>query len=1394
MKYDADELRKAKALRITPAKKYSKHFRVLSAAAVASLAFCTSQAQAQIENLAPVPQRGNTIDVTQVLDANKMSTTNSVHWYLDGNTNEIQEFDGQKGTIMPHNGSVISYEKLIIKDNNGNTLSELYYTNENAALSEEQIKSGKYNLVKSYESTITESQILSWGYSSVDEYINESKSYGGTEIDVPSYSAAKFYSYEYSVPENYSGVIDVDNWNNAMVLEPDTVVESAAYNNNGGYYYNGQNNIFAMLYNDVEYNHDINADFIDNNQKSFNAIGAVYNDGTLKNINGNFIGNFLGSWGYRAGAAIYNTGTIDTINGDFIQNRIDAAGADGGAIYNSGRINAINGNFISNSAHTMNANSKADCGGAIKNDGGSIGSINGDFIDNHYSSEVNELSTGGAIYNSGDIGNIKGNFYFNGISGMGDRRGGAVYNNENGTIDQIEGDFTGNVIESFGDYYDSYYATTPVDIAQGGALYNSGEIKKIKGNFSHNAAESRYNYAVGGAITNTGKIDTISGNFTENSVFSDSPANGGAIANGPEAVIDKIEGNFKGNHAYSNRIAYGGAISNYGKINTITGDFTENYADGGGADGGAIYNAGDITKIKGNFTGNHSTSEGLSTSFVPFDPGEVIGVNPKGPECGGAIKNDGHIGSIEGKFTNNSYSSTADRDFATGGAIANTGKIDSIKADFVGNTLNSNYTASGGAINNAEALAPLPNTDPQELPPISEITTVSGNFTNNTVTAGEFAVGGAIANQGKMTIVNSNFSNNSAKAENGEAHGGAIATETELDIIAKDGFTSKISGNYVEDKNGKRNEGIYVAAPVPLTLDANSKGKIIVDDQINGVDGYTLAIKGDKTGVVEINNNVKAGIIEFDSENEAETQTKPGVANITLDKSMLHIAKRDNVLDGNNLTLNSGTFNMINNQVGISALNNMTVNGNTDFVADVDLANSKMDRFTAKEYGQHKGKLNVVGMNLLSDATEKTTDIYFAEKGLKDDVVSKVGRIGRYSKNKYQTSAFAPIYRYDIKYENRDDAGYFVFTRHTPTGSEPVPIGVQFNPAIFASPAAAQAGASSTMNQALSFAFEHGETFMNNSSMDRFAMTHENVYALSSDFNENLGHIDYSHENKSVWVKPYSVFESIDLKNGPKVDTISYGTLIGFDSNIHKLKKGWYNVGTAYIGYNGAQLKYSGVDTTLNGGLIGLTETFYKGNFWTALTATVGAAGAEADTMYGKEDMALLMAGIGSKTGYNFEFADGKFIVQPRMFISYSMRNTFDYTNAAGVRIDSDPLHTIQLNPAIKFIGNTKSGWQPYASVGMTWNLLNETDVTANGIKLPEMHTRPYVEYGLGVQKLWNDKYSAYGQAMVRNGGKTGVALTLGFRMSLGEDGKPIERTQAEPEQTTMTDNVGYLK
>ena len=79
--------------------------------------------------------------------------------------------------------------------------------------------------------------------------------------------------------------------------------------------------------------------------------------------------------------------------------------------------------------------------------------------------------------------------------------------------------------------------------------------------------------------------------------------------------------------------------------------------------------------------------------------------------------------------------------------------------------------------------------------------------------------------------------------------------------------------------------------------------------------------------------------------------------------------------------------------------------------------------------------------------------------------------------------------------------------------------------------------------------------------------------------------------------------------------------------------------------------KYIAREVKVNGGMLGLTETFYKGNFWTAITANTGASVAEANTMYGKDDMTSLMAGVGSKTGYNFEFAEGKFIIQPRIFL-----------------------------------------------------------------------------------------------------------------------------------------------
>ena len=787
--------------------------------------------------------------------------------------------------------------------------------------------------------------------------------------------------------------------------------------------------------------------------------------------------------------------------------------------------------------------------------------------------------------------------------------------------------------------------------------------------------------------------------------------------------MDEISGSFIGNYSLASGSSYGaegGAINvTYASVNNINGVFINNSCRSTRKDsgGGAIkyyYSSG--VSIKGDFIGNYASSS-----------------NSNG--YGGAIAlGYTSINNIEGDFINNYINAT----FGTGGALAIYGnsstqaKFDNIKGLFVDNYIKatSDY-ARGGAIYIKDANR-------------GNIGKIEADFYGNYVEAPNEAAGGALYTTSDVHMVNASFIDNYAKSQRRNGYGGAIYSSGNVTLLA-DGKTNYISGNYVEDREGARPEAIYISnSQSGVTFNSKNEGAYVINDQINGVTSYGVDFTGDSTGKVYLNNDIL------------------NKARVSLSDITLYLSNRDDVLNGTSLTLNSGTLNMLNNSVGVSALGSLTLNGDTNFVADVDLAGLSMDRFTADNYGDHTGNLNVIGMNILSDTSAETAEIYFAQEGLKDNVTSHVGDLPDGS----QTVVYSPIYKYNVRYDNRDDAGYFVFSRNIPEdsgGNE----SDKFNPAVLVAPVTAQAAAQTTMNLAFNYVFEHADTFMTLPSVDRIAKINSNSYALSTDYNQNLGTMDMNISNKGIWVRPYTAFENMPLKHGPKADITSYGTFIGFDSDIHKLKRGWSNVGTAYIGYNGAQLRYNNVDSSMNGGMLGLTETFYKGNFFTALTATAGAGVMDSRTMYGSEDSAYIMGGIGSKTGYNFEFKEGKFIIQPIMFMSYSMVKGFDYTNAAGVRINSDPSHTVELNPSIRFIGNIK-GWQPYASVGMVWDVLHESNTKANGIKLPEMYTKPYVQYGVGLQRCWDDKFSAFGQAMVRNGGRNGISLTFGLRWAFG--------------------------
>ena len=191
---------------------------------------------------------------------------------------------------------------------------------------------------------------------------------------------------------------------------------------------------------------------------------------------------------------------------------------------------------------------------------------------------------------------------------------------------------------------------------------------------------------------------------------------------------------------------------------------------------------------------------------------------------------------------------------------------------------------------------------------------------------------------------------------------------------------------------------------------------------------------------------------------------------------------------------------------------------------------------------------------------------------------------------------------------------------------------------------------------------------------------------------------------------------------------------------------------------------------------LGLVGMAYKGNFFTGLTVNAGANVGEAHTYYGQDNFTMMLAGVANKTGYNWELADGKFIIQPSLMTSYSFVNTFDYTNSAGISIDSDAMHVVTFEPGLRFIGNLKNGWQPYAGVSFVWNLLDKTQFQANDASLPELSIKPFVRYGIGVRKTWGERLTGFFQTFFTNGGRNGVGFQIGFRMTLGKNGKAIKK------------------
>ena len=277
-----------------------------------------------------------------------------------------------------------------------------------------------------------------------------------------------------------------------------------------------------------------------------NDSSREYFTSSQRDLSGNVIGDFAGSRQSASGAAVYNgkDRSIESIVGDFIHNTVAATDRPekGGAIYSQGTIGKISGNFVGN-AVVSQKDTHAN-GGAVYNDKGSIGQIEGNFIGNYTMASEYNSANGGAVYNEGKIGKINGDFVANKTSTAESYvYGGAIFNLD--TIDTINGNFIGNSVSTSGYYSYAYggavhntsdstignlhgnfinnFAFSADSSAYGGAIYNAGNIGSVSGDLIANHTSASGLLALGGAVYTSsdmtfsagGKVRTISGNYTE---------------------------------------------------------------------------------------------------------------------------------------------------------------------------------------------------------------------------------------------------------------------------------------------------------------------------------------------------------------------------------------------------------------------------------------------------------------------------------------------------------------------------------------------------------------------------------------------------------------------------------------------------------------------------------------------------------------------------------------------------------------------------------------------------------------------------------------------------------------------------------------------------------------
>lgn len=1125
--------------------------------------------------------------------------------------------------------------------------------------------------------------------------------------------------------------------------------------------------------------------------------GAMYNEGTLILDNVTFNNDIAKTsravgGGAMALVATKGNAVSTTIkNSNFTNNSTESSPGyknNGGAIYVYGTSGQVGNNTLNISDSHFESNHTNKTGGAIGVNNLGPSDFEIEIKDTTFTKN-NSTGYGGAIdVTTGGTGNVTinlDNATFNSNESSGSDGGAIAYEKGNITSNIINSTFTNNTANNGGAIYNGIKNLTisntifdgnkTNDGGKGGAIYNAGNISLSQTEFKQSSDTI---YMANDSAADFSGTNTLNGSISSENATSKIKNKGTLILNAD-------------NSGYTGTYTQESGQTDVNESSTFFGGETT-IADGV-LNWNTLKNYNSTLKVeKGSLNIGNVSKASLSlnnNSYIKKDT--LVNINSKGEIKlnGGSITlddNDIWAGNISIGDENTVGSGTLTID----GLTSNGGTIDIISGRLTASARDVIKEATTVKIKD-DALLAVRRGD-VTLGATTDWASKGGVLlTDGTLTVKDFASSNGIfqANSGKLMLENSTFTvgkdsfiNSSVETNidsnsklqitdngwvtigdndiwNGEVSlaGGTLNYErTEStsstmtgDLIATSGNLNLLKNSYINIKSPsniaqavsvdiQKGATVEISNGAEFNLDSNDKWNGLIKNELDGI------LKTDN-----VNNSAFGGML----------QQNKGVSifdnnsNITIDgKDSYILGGTVEIKNGSALNIGSGVadnhffvsdLNMTNNSA-LNAMNSalnkyqisndMIVEGKNNLSIDIDGRNKVGDAFIINNLTSNtNGTLNVADFNFIGLAP---IDRQFKIRVF--DANSINDKVNFTSTDK---EIFTPI-----GYYNLQSAGGGWYTSNM----------TRYNPQVF-------------RGQVATLATYNNQLVIDDMLLNHVTLDSERLLAQSKNANiyastlPQFAPYQYKKEDVGLWYKSYVNFENLSLTQGLKVGNNSYGSLVGADFPVIKLKHGWRLMPTAYIGYNGAHQTFNGVGMYQNGGQGGLMGTFMKDNFIGSVVAYGGGYNNEMSVAGNTDRTGNWFAGTAAKLAYNFH-PTKHFTIQPTAFMSYNIFGRQNWgTDFGSMSMNSGLLNGINVAPGMNFI-YAKETWSVYATFQYMYNINDQVGGRAGNVDLASVEMKHgYIQYGVGVTKTWKDRLNSFFQIVFRNGGRTGVGFQLGL-------------------------------